>query len=351
MPRARCVTLLMTVLNCLCLTLLPWGAAAQAGAKFTLPPPADTAEALRLSYYTYDRRLPLNAKLEPLDESADHRRFKLAYDSAHDQRVTAILSLPLRFAAPFPAVLLMHGSGGHKDSDYIKAASFMLTAQGYATISVDSQYRGDRKRADVKGELLNPDSFRMRDAWVQTVVDLRRAVDYLESRTDIDASRIGYLGFSMGGMLGACLGGVEARVSCFLLAVPGGGLVKIAQELDKHPALKVYWPVTLTPEVMKRVEEFALVCDPIHFVGKILPRPLLILVARHDELIPPEASQMLIDAAHAKEPENVKRMETGHVLTPAVIFDIRRFFNEQLGKRNATASSAAAVTAAGSVRK
>ena len=308
---------------------------AQRAAPFVLPPPADAADALRMSFYTYDRSLPLNAKLEPLDANADHTRYRLTYDSVHDQRVPAILSLPKRFAAPYPAVLLMHGSGGHKDADYIKAASFMLTSQGYATISIDSQYRGDRKRPDVTGELLNPDSFRMRDAWVQTVVDLRRAVDYLASRTDIDTTKIGYLGFSMGGMLGACLGGVESRISCFLLAVPGGGLVKIAEEIDKHPALKVYWPVTLTPEVMKRVEEFATVCDPVHFVGKILPRPLLIIVAKHDELIPPEASQMLIDAAHAKEPENVKRMETGHVLTPAVIFDVRNFFNEHLGKRTA----------------
>jgi uncharacterized protein len=314
-------------------------ARAQAGCEFVLPPPADTTEALRRSFYTYDRNLPLNARLEPLDETADHTRYHLVYDSVHDQKVTAILSLPKRFSAPFPAVLLMHGSGGHKDSDYIEAASFTLTAQGYATISIDSQYRGERKRPDVTGELLNPDSFRMRDAWVQTVVDLRRAVDYLASRPDIDTTKIGYLGFSMGGMLGACLGGVESRVSCFLLAVPGGGLVKIAQELDKHPALKAYWPVTLTPEVMKRVEEFALVCDPVHFVGKILPRPLLIIVAKHDELIPPEASQMLVEAAHADEQKNVKRMETGHVLTPAVIFDVRDFFVQHLGKRTALAAN------------
>jgi dienelactone hydrolase len=289
---------------------------------------------MRMSFYTYDRGLPLEAKLEPLDANDDHARYSLSYLSVHDQRVTAILSIPKKFAPPYPAVLLMHGSGGHKDADYIKAVSFELTKQGFATLSIDSQYRGDRKRPDVVGELLNPDSFRMRDAWVQTVVDLRRAVDYLASRSDINPSKIGYLGFSMGGMLGACLGGVEPRVSCFLLAVPGGGLVKIAQELDKHPALKKYWPVTLTPEVMKRVEEFATVCDPVHFVGKILPRPLLIIVADHDELIPPEASQMLIDAAHA-QPENVKRMPTGHILAPVVLFSVRNFFNDHLGKRAA----------------
>jgi len=319
--------------------LLRGRAFSQQAAPFVLPPPVDAVDAMRRSFYTYDRNLPLDAKLTPLDANEDHTRYNLSYFSVHDQRVTALLSVPKKFAPPFPAVLLMHGSGGHKDADYIKAVSFELNRQGYATLSIDAQYRGDRKRPDVVGEILNPDSFRMRDAWVQTVVDLRRGVDYLNSRPDIDSSKIGYLGFSMGGMLGACLGGVERRVSCFLLAVPGGGLVKIAQELDKHPALKKYWPVTLTPEVMKRVEEFATVCDPVHFVGNILPRPLLIIVAKNDELIPPEASQMLVEAAHAKEGENVKRMETGHVLNPVVIFDVRNFFNEHLGKRTAVAAS------------
>lgn len=319
-----------------CLGILLSGRApGQNAPAFSLPPPTDTVDALRRSFYTYDHTLPLNSTVARLDETTEHVRYSLAYDSVHDQRVTAILALPKRFSAPFPAVMLMHGSGGHKDSDYIRAASDMLTSHGYATMSIDSQYRGARKRPDVIGELLNPDSFRMRDAWVQTVVDERRAIDYLASRIDIDMGRVGYVGFSMGGMIGACLGGVESRVSCFLLAVPGGGLVKIAQELDRHPALKAYWPVKLTPEVMKRVVEFALVCDPIHFAGRILPRPLLIIVAKHDELIPAEASQMLIDAAGANESQNVKRMDTGHILTPSVIFDIRDFCIEHLGKRAA----------------
>ena len=149
--RASMITLLLIVAVC--------ARSAAQETPFTLPPPADATEALRLSFYTYDRGLPLNAKLKPLDETTENRRYSLTYDSVHDQRVTAILAIPKQFAAPFPAVLLMHGSGGHKDSDYIHAASNDLTKQGYATVSVDAQYRGDRKRADVTGELLNPDRF------------------------------------------------------------------------------------------------------------------------------------------------------------------------------------------------
>ena len=182
--------------------------------SFTLPPPASPVDALRRAFYAYDSTLALNAELKELETTAYGVRYHLAYDSANDQRVTAIFSLPRHYKEPHPAILLMHGSGGNKDVDYIHAASQMLNSQGYATLSIDSQYKGERARPGKSGEL-QPDSYTTRDAWTQTVIDLRRAVDYLYSRPDIDKSKIGYLGVSMGGMLGAVLGGVESRISCF----------------------------------------------------------------------------------------------------------------------------------------
>lgn len=311
--------------------LLVTGASAQSA--FPLPPPADATEAFRRAFYAYDANLPLNATTKPLDENSVRARYSLAYDSVHDQRVTAIVALPRRFAAPFPAVLLVHGSGGNKDTSYIQWASEALTARGFATLSIDTQYHGDRARPGRSGEIHMPDSYTMRDAWVQSVVDLRRAVDYLEARTDIAKDKIGYLGFSQGAMLGSVLGGVEARVSAFCLAVPGGGLVNIVKNLDKYPVLKAHWPVTVTPDVLRTVEDVANITDPIYYIGRIAPRPLLLIVARHDEIIPPEASQALIEAAHAREPEQVKRWESGHVLHPNALFDIRDFFVTHFGKR------------------
>jgi cephalosporin-C deacetylase-like acetyl esterase len=308
-------------------------AGAQSSAPFTLPPPADAADALRLSYYAYDRDLPLNAEVKPLDADARCTRYSLAYDSIHDQRVTAILAIPKHFEGPYPAVLLVHGSGGHKDTSYIHVASETLTGEGYATLSIDTQYHGDRVRPGRSGEIHMPDSYTMRDAWVQSVVDLRRAVDYLETRSDMDRSKIGYMGVSQGAMLGSVFGGVEARVACFCLAVPGGGLVNIVKHIDRYPVLKAHWPIVLTPEVLKKVEDIAQVTDPIYFIGRIAPRPLLILVANQDEIIPPEATEALIAAAHAKEPEQVKRWESGHVLNPGAFFDARAFFVAHLGKR------------------
>ncbi len=317
------------------LGLALWGGAAKAEppSPSALPPPADAQEALRLSYYNYDRDLALNPALKPLDANAVRVRYGLTYDSAHDQRVSALLALPRKFAAPYPVVLLVHGSGGNKDTSYIQWASEMLTARGYATLSLDSQYHGGRARPHRSGEIHMPDSYTMRDAWVQSVVDLRRAVDYLATRADIDNAKIGYLGFSQGAMLGAVFGGVEPRVACFCLAVPGGGLVNIVKNIDRYPVLKAHWPIHVTPDVLKKVEDIANVTDPVYYVGRIAPRSLLIIVAKNDEIIPPEASEALIAAAHAKEPEQVKRWASGHVLNPNALFDVRAFFVANLGKR------------------
>ena len=296
------------------------------GQTFTLPPPKDAAEARRFAFFAYDHDLALNVKATPKDANTKRKRHTITFDSAHDQRVATILSIPTAGKAPYPAVILVHGSGGNKDTSYIQWVSEALIAQGFATLSIDTQYHGERAKTGRSGEIHMPDSYTMRDAWVQSVIDLRRCVDYLQSRSDIHKTKIGYMGFSQGAMLGAVLGGVEARISAFCLAVPGGGLMQIVQNIDKYPVIKAHWPIKLTPEKWKTIAEVVDITDPIHYVGRILPRSLLIIVAKHDEIIPAEASAALVQAAGAKEPENIRRWESGHVLHPNALFDVKNFF-------------------------
>lgn len=303
---------------------------------FVFPPPANKEEALRLSYYQYDKTLPLNPVLTPLDKNAYWTRQSLTFDSVHDQKVTAILAMPNNFSAPYPTIILVHGSGGHKDTSYINLASAQLVRKGYATLSIDTQYHGGRAKPGRSGEIHMPDSYTMRDAWIQSVIDIRRLVDYLQSRDDIETGKIGYLGFSQGGMLGSVVAGVEERINAFCLAVPGGGFVDIVKHIDQYPVLKAHWPIKTTPDIMQRIEEICNVTDPIHYIGRIGPRPLLIIVAKYDEIIPPEASAALIKAAHADESTQVKRWASGHALNPTAIFDIEGFFGTHFGKRTAT---------------
>jgi len=286
-------------------------------------------DAVRLALYDYDAGLPLESAIgpapvvpsEPAKLKALRRRFRVAYTSVHDQRVSGILTIPTRGKKPYGAVLLLAGSGGHKDTDYVRLAADMLNTSGLATFSIDAQYHGERKRKGRSGDIHFVQSPTNRDAWIQTVQDLRRAVDYLCSRPDIDGKRIGFLGFSQGGMLGGTFIGVEPRVRAACLAVPGGGFLEWAATLG-----------VVSPSDRRRLEVAASLTDPIHFVGRFAPRPLLILAARKDELIP-TAATVALDAA-AREPKNLIWYNTGHVLPPnALVVDARRFFDEHLRGR------------------
>ncbi len=286
---------------------------------------AATVEVIRRSFYQYDQTLPMNAKLEELKESDDklaeaRTRYKLTYDSVHDQKVTSILAVPKKGQNPYPAVVLLAGSGGHKDSDYIRIAANMLSQMGIASVSLDAQYHGDRSRDQRTGDFHFIDKHTNRDAWVQTVIDLRRSVDYLQTRTDIDPKRIGYLGFSQGGMVGGTFLGVEPRIAAAILAVPGAGMVEWAKKSGR-------WVTEAGPAL----EQNANIVDPVHFIGSFSPRPLLILAATRDELIPKYATEALANAA--KDPKEVIWYNAGHTLAEAIFLavrDIQAFFKKHL---------------------
>src|SRR5258708_39725460 len=100
-------------------------------------------ESLRLAFYAYDAALPLNPELKELTDKDERlialrTRYHLAYDSAHDQRVTAIFTIPKRFSAPFPAVILLAGTGGHNDTDYVRFDADMVSKLGDAAVHIDA---------------------------------------------------------------------------------------------------------------------------------------------------------------------------------------------------------------------
>jgi cephalosporin-C deacetylase-like acetyl esterase len=285
-----------------------------------------TLDDIRQALYSYDPDLPLNAKLKRLPDASPElaalrTRYHLIYDSVHDQKVTAIFAMPKKAKPPYPAVVLLAGSGGHKDSDYVRISADMMATLGFATISIDAQYHGERERKGRSGDyhlIYDPTN---RDAWIQTVVDLRRAVDFLCSRPQIDQKRIGYLGFSQGSMAGGTFLGVEPRIACACLMVGGG---------DFMDWLKLLPPIP--PKWEKFIAADAAMTDPIYFIGHFAPHPLLMLSGKHDELIPRSSTMALFNAAG--EPKQLIWYDSGHILPPtALVIDARAFFKKNLGMK------------------
>jgi len=203
-------------------------------AEDTKPLPQMRPEAWPLlkKLFEYDNTIPLEARTVERKEFDGQPREKIVLRTTQGFLASGYLQFPFTDQKRFACVLLLHGWSGSKDSwyqdnNYISGGNIrkQLLAEGYATLMLDAQCHGDRIAANDYAPVNHfvdeqqpvgqrrKGYFTQREIYVQTVVDYRRAIDYLESRDDIDTDRIGLIGYSMGGTQSFMLTAVEPRIN------------------------------------------------------------------------------------------------------------------------------------------
>ncbi len=266
------------------------------------------------SYYEYDKVIPLKDTLALLEETDVFKLYHLKYTSAHNKMVTGLLSIPKNEKAPYPVIILMHGLGDHKEVDYVTYGNSRFTKNGYAVLRLDMSDHGERKGDFYDFDLTGDYKYWTREIISQTVFDLRRAVDFIETQKELDAKRIGYYGISLGGITGTIFCGVETRVKVPIVALAGGQLNLL------------YGRTGLSHEA----KEFTSIIEPLNFVQMIAPRPFLMLNAENDEVVPPIMSKLLF--RKAKQPKAIIWYNAKHRDTPLerIYGDGLNWFNEHL---------------------
>ena len=127
-----------------------------------------------------------------------------------------------------PVIICLHGTGGGKDNQDIKNMLFYFSKLGFIAVAIDARFHGERAQPTVNEmssyENAILEAWKNKDPKCQshpffydTVFDLWRLTDYLISRTDVDASRIGMTGISMGGIETWMAASVDHRIK---VAVP-----------------------------------------------------------------------------------------------------------------------------------
>lgn len=251
--------------------------------------------------YDYDAAQPLNARAEVTARGARVVEERIEFDSPKGGRVAGLLLRPIGVEKP-PVVLFLHGLGGKKEDSRLMAP--LLGSRGYAVFGLDAALHGERKVPEE--DIMSPRGRVMYDGFIQTVVDYRRAMDYLESRDDVDASRIGLIGASMGAIMGSIVAAVDKRVDAALLVVGGGDWLGIVQT-STHPAaerLRKALDGAQLQEVIERI-------DPVNYVGHISPRPVWMVNGKQDQIIPARCAEALHNAA--EEPKRVIWYDGGHI--------------------------------------
>ena len=158
-------------------------------------------------------------------------------------------------------------------------------AQGWSVLAIDLAEHGER--AD-----RTPDDVMERRRLVgqpafieQSVADLKRGVDLLAATPEVDPARVGFTGFSLGGMLGTVFAAQEPRVAAVAIVIAGSF------------AHLRYWDRGDTAEERRRRRAAADATDPAFFAAAIAPRPFLMVNTRDDPIFPEAAVMSLFEAA------------------------------------------------------
>jgi len=236
--------------------------------------------------YSYDKT-PLNASVEPFGpDEEDWKAEKITYAAAYgNERAIAYLFLPKKAKPPFQTVLFFPGSN----------ALLLRTFTLYTTSSLDAVLRSGRavlypvyKSTYERGDGMESDvadqSSGWRDHVVMWVKDASRAIDYAETRPELDHSKLAYYGYSWGAEMGGIVPAVEPRIKVCILALGG---------LDFHRSL---------PEV-----------DTINFISRV-KQPVLMLNGHYDFFFPVESTQDPFYRLLGSKKDQKKHLlyETGH---------------------------------------
>jgi len=185
---------------------------------------------------------PELAEMAPVDGL---KKYHLWFSSDATERVPGYLLLPdqAKFKGRRPVVIALHGTGGNKDSPQIAGIVLKAVQAGFIGVAIDGRHHGERTKAGTGASEYNEAiarAFRTGEShpfYYDTAWDVMRLIDYLATRKDIDAARIGLTGISKGGIETYLTAAADTRIAA---AVPYIGVQGFKWALDNGQ-----WPARI----------------------------------------------------------------------------------------------------------
>jgi cephalosporin-C deacetylase-like acetyl esterase len=281
---------------------------------------AQTASPDDLSHFAYEKTDPLDLKQVSSQTRDGVVVQDITYAGFHGSVVPAYLVIPQKGNGKFAGVIwghwLMPGAANSNRSEFLEEA-IALASSGVVSLLIDApQARPNFKPAPNAGLIQ------------QQVVDLRRGVDLLLSRPDIDAKRLAYVGHSWDAGTGAILDAADKRLAAFVF-MSGPQSTReymLSSDSPRMVALRKKADVMKLEESLK-ANAWA---DPGSWAESLGPAPALFQYGLHDEVWVP-----LADAkdyfAKSSGPKEAKYYDADHALNAEAARDRDKFLRDHLG--------------------
>jgi dienelactone hydrolase len=297
---------------------------------------------------------PFSYRMKLLQERQGYRIYKLYYpspmttpveqnntipaeyflpDGVESEGDSPIFALQKSGQSPRPAVICLHILDGNEALTDLVCST--LAQRGIPAIMFKLPYYG--QRALPEGPIaLAKDPKLFAGAIAQAAQDVRRTIDVLESRPEVDPAKIGITGISLGGLVAATAAGGEPRIARAGLMLAGGDLQKIiGYSWETRPIRKMI--DALPPEERRSLDAALAEVDPLRFADALRPRAaegrVLMINAAEDEVIPRPCTEKLA-AALGMEKKVVWLEGLGHYTAmaelPRAMKITADFFSEDL---------------------
>jgi dienelactone hydrolase len=280
-----------------------------------------------LPRFDYDSHAGLEMRETDVHKRDKVRLIELNYAGAGGDRVPAYLLIPPG-GGPFPAIIWGHwlkkGSPLANKDEFLEEA-VALAHSGVVSLLIDApQVR--HEWVEASGGPMEA-ARQQSEAAVHQVTDLRRGIDLLYGRPDVDRKRIAYVGHSWDAHVGAILAGVETRISAYVLMASG-----YADEEEtfasKDPNTIAHIKEVGEDNVREYFREYAW-DDPVYFLGHTDRESIFLQFASGDP-ISKETAQKYLDRFSSKD-KKMEFYDAPHALNAAARLDRDRWLQKHLG--------------------
>jgi len=286
-----------------CLAFATWRAAAQAPER--AKPALDDGAVRSFAVDKTFNQQPFSYESGFLASHEGCDVYRLAYPSpvvttlASNNTVPAEYYLPKGIEPgepPRPAVVCLHILDGN--FELVRMLCSVLAKRGMPAIMFKLPFYGERGPPGGPRALLK-DANLFASALSQTVMDVKRTVDVLRSRPEVDPDKVGIAGISLGGILAATAAGEDERLSRAGLILAGGDLLRIAHHARETRSLSAFLR-RLPPPERAAAEKTIDSMDPLQHAARLrelaAAGKVLMINAAQDDVIPRSCTQKLADA-------------------------------------------------------
>jgi len=285
------------------------------------------------SHFDYDQKAPLGIKQVGVQRRPQATVYDLTYNSPKGGVVPAYLVVP-KGHGPFAAIIWGHWYW--ENSSMRNRRQFLEEAIAMAPAGVISLLTDGPVARPGHEPIKDPLDERNATEFLQAVMDMRRGLDLLMARRDVDRQRIAYVGHSYNAGVGALLSGLDRRFKAFVLMA---GL--LSDEVNAQTKEYQEFRRKVGAEKLDALVAKYYFLDQGKYVSHAAPAVVFLQFANQEKFLTPELAQK--HAAIVSEPKQVKFYEAPHSLNAEARRDRIHFLIDQLKLKPISEAAIAAV--------